>query len=316
MTIRETELFRDFTDDQFRRFGAIMRELRLKKGEALFEENDPGDALFIVHTGAVRVFKRLDREKGTEKSLALLESGACLGEMTILDGAPRSASARAELDASIYRIGRGEFLSLLKSDPDSALRLFLSFMKVIGERLRRTNEELVALYEVGRIISAAPPLNVLLKSILARLMSLVGSKFGAVLALNDIAGMLEVAEAQGEGFDAVLGLKTGADEGLAGAALARKKTLRIAGLSTSPEFGNSPRFGYERENMLIVPLARGDKPIGVILLADRGDGQPFDPANENLLQAVASQAAAAVESALFHKDAAAREQFDRVYFHF
>lgn len=312
----EIELFRDFPPEEFEKFSGIIREVRLKKGEILFEENDPGDALYLIQGGAIRIFRRLDMETGGEKSLALLETGTFVGEMSLLDGTPRSASARAEMETKVLKITREDFLSLLCQEPTSALRFFAAFMKIMANRLRRTNDELVALYEVGKIISAAPPLSELLKGILACLIGSLKVRFGAVFTENDITNMLEVAEAKGEGFDTVLGLKTGNKEGLAGLALKNRQTIRIVNYSQGTEYRDIPRFGYERENMLIVPLVRGDETIGVILLADREDGKPFDAANVNLLQAVASQAAAAVESALFHQDTAAREQFGRVYYQF
>ncbi|MEW6201729.1 MAG: cyclic nucleotide-binding domain-containing protein [bacterium] len=316
MELREIELFRDFSDKEIEEFSGIIKEVRLKKGEILFEENDPGDALFLIQVGAIRIFRRLDAGKGEEKSLALLEAGTYLGEMTVLEGAARSASARAETDSLLLKITGADFLSLLHQHPATALRLFLSFMKVISNRLRRTNDELVALYKVGKIISAAPPLSQLLKEILTCLIAELNVRFGAVFTLNDITSMLEITEAQGEGFDSLLCMRTGMEEGIAGLALKNRKTIRVENFSQNEEYRDVTQFGYEHENMLIVPLVRSEKIIGAILLADREDGEPFDSADVNLVQAVASQAAAAVESALFHMDSAAREEFCRVYYQF
>lgn len=314
MELREIDLFSDFSDGELEKFKSIVRESDLGDGEVLFEAGDPGDALYLIREGAVRIFIRLDKDE--EKSLALLEAGTHLGEMTLLDGTPRSASARAEGPTRILKVQRDDFLALFKEYPQVALRLFISFLKVMGDRLRHTNEELVALYDVGKIIGDAPPPGKMLKEILARLIASTNAEFGVVLTFNDISNMLEVAEAQGKGFDSVLGLKTGAGDGLAGLALKDRKTLRIEKLSESAEFSQAARFGYERENMLVVPLVRGEKPIGAIILGDRADGRAFDSANENLIQAVASQAAAAVEAALYQQDGAARELHDRTYFRF
>lgn len=316
MQLHELELFRDFPPEHLDRLAQIAEEINLEHGQTLFNAGDPGDSLCVVIEGAVRIFITLDAEKGEEKSLALLEAGAYLGEMTLIEGAPRSASARAEGPTRVVKISRAAFLDLFRQYPQAALRLFVSFLKVMGERLRRTNDELVALYDVGKVIGDSPTLDALLKEILGRLIASVRADYGAFFTLNDITATLEIVEAQGRGFDRALGVKTPAAEGLAARAIQLNKTLRIENLTQNPEYSAAPRFGYERENMLIVPLIRGDRTIGAILLGDRADGLPFDAANENLINAVASQAAAAVEAALFHQDHAAREQFNRTYMQF
>ena len=309
------ELFKDFTVEEQQSFKDVVKEVPLRKGEPLFNEGDPGDALYIISSGAIRIFKNI-KATGEDKSLALLSAGTYLGEMTLMDGTPRSASARAESDSLVLKISRDDFTKLLGTYPQSAVRLFVSFMRVLSDRLRRTNEELVALYEVGKVVSGAPPLNELLGGILKTLTNGAKVKLGIIFAINEFAQTLEVREALGEKSIEYRDIKFKSGEGIVGLAIKKKDILHIWDFDISDEYRNLKRFGFERANMIIAPLIRQNQPFGAILLADRDDEKPFDNADINLVQAVAAQAAAAVETALFHRDCIAKEEYDRKYFQF
>lgn len=316
MDMKSIELFNSFTDQELKNFEKAVTILEMRAGDILFREDDPGDALYIVEQGAVRIYKSIDEATGEEKSLALLEPGTYLGEMTLIDGTPRSASARAEADSLVLKISREDFLKLLQTYPQAAIRLFVSFMKVMSQRLRQTNEELVVMYEVGKIIGAAPPLPQLLHNLLEKTMSGAEAAFGIFFKVNDITNRLEVMEAIGPGFEDVLHLKTGTAEGVVGMALHSGAMLKIDNMDTDSRFEGMARCGYERKAMLIAPLMRLDEPFGAILIADPQQGAMFNSANANLLQAVAQEAAAAVEASLLHADSDAKEKMDRHYFRF
>jgi CRP/FNR family transcriptional regulator, cyclic AMP receptor protein len=316
MDLKNIDLFRDFRDEELDRFLAIIKSLELRKGEILFNECDPGDGLCIVSSGAVRIFKKLEGDEDGEKSLALIPAGNYIGEMTLLEGSPRSASARAETDSTILKISREDFFRMLREYPQGAIRLFASFMKVVSERLRRTNEELVVLYEIGKIVSAAPPQNELLERIIMSLANALKVELSAVFVLNDITAKLEIRRAVGEGSVNLLNQKMKSAEGIVGRAIALKETLCVRDFDACEEYKNIQRFGYERSNMLVAPLVWKARSFGALYLAQRTDGQPFDNANVNLINAVATQAAAAVESALYHQECEAKEQYDRKYFQF
>ncbi len=316
LELKNVKLFRDFKEEELERFKPIIKEYNLRKGEILFNDGDPGDGLFIVYSGSVRIFKVIDTETGEEKSLALRCSGEYLGEMTLIEGSPRSAAARADSDSVILKITRDDFIRLLREYPQAAIRLFVSFLSVVSDNLRRTNDELVVLYEIGKIVSAAPPLNELLGSIINALVGTLKVELGAIFIHNEITMRLEIRQAVGDSSVNLLNLKTKSGEGIVGRAIALNETLCVSDFDNNEQCAKIPRFGYERPDMLIAPLIRMSKPFGAIYLAQRKDKLPFDNANINLVNAVASQAAAAIESALHQQDTAAKEQFDRKYFQF
>ena len=92
-----------------------LRARRFRRGEVLFHEGDPGDALFIVASGAVKVV--VPSEEGEEAILVTLRRGDFLGELALLDGAPRSASAIALEPTEALALPREQFRDLVASEP-------------------------------------------------------------------------------------------------------------------------------------------------------------------------------------------------------
>ena len=92
-----------------------LRRRRFRRGEVLFHEGDPGDSLFIVASGAVKVV--VPSEEGGEAILATLQRGDFLGELALLDGAPRSASAIALEATETLALPRDRFNALVASEP-------------------------------------------------------------------------------------------------------------------------------------------------------------------------------------------------------
>jgi CRP-like cAMP-binding protein len=122
---------------------AIARSLRIRRfrrGEVLFHEGDPGDALFIVASGAVKVV--VPSEEGEEAILVTLKRGDFLGELALLDGAPRSASAIALEATDALTLPRDQFRALADAEP--AIRSAL--LEAMARELRRLTKHVAELH--------------------------------------------------------------------------------------------------------------------------------------------------------------------------
>jgi CRP/FNR family transcriptional regulator, cyclic AMP receptor protein len=108
-------LFGGLGDESLRTIARNLRARRFRRGEVLFHEGDPGDALFIVASGAVKVV--VPSEDGEEAILATLRRGDFLGELALLDGAPRSASAIALEVTETLALPREQLRALIASEP-------------------------------------------------------------------------------------------------------------------------------------------------------------------------------------------------------
>jgi len=115
---------------------AIAEEKAAKKGATLFREGEPGDVLLVVLEGRVEVTKR-------DATLAMLEAGAVLGEMSLLGGDTRSATAAAATDVKYLAIPNGPFQKLLAKENLAALKVVHNLAQVMSRRLAAINEKLV-----------------------------------------------------------------------------------------------------------------------------------------------------------------------------
>lgn len=104
-------------------------------GEVFICEGERGDELYVVLSGEVEVVKG-------EEILTTLAAGVHLGEMAMIDNAPRSATVRAKTESNLLVMRREEFFTLIRSEPVIATKLLWSFVQVLSGRLRETNEAL------------------------------------------------------------------------------------------------------------------------------------------------------------------------------
>lgn len=144
-------LFHDLGRPELEELGRASREQVLAKGSLILAAGDPGDALHLIVSGAVKVFQTSD--DGRDKTLAILGPGDCLGEVAILDGGTRSASAQTLTETRLLTLPRTSFREVLRRQPQIAEQLLL----VLAERLRKANQQVEQLAfrdARGRVVSA------------------------------------------------------------------------------------------------------------------------------------------------------------------
>ena len=107
-------------------------------GTVIFEEDDPGKEMYIIHEGKVRIVIRV---RSIETTLAELGRGDFFGEMAVLEKSSRSAAAIAVTDLKVLVLDEDTFLTVIRSDPDVALAL----MREMAERLRHADERIETL---------------------------------------------------------------------------------------------------------------------------------------------------------------------------
>lgn len=146
--LKRVPLFADLSAADLARFGEVTREREYPKNSVILFEDDPGDALYIVSTGQVKVV--LIGEDGREVILSVLGDGDFFGEMSLIDDEPRSAHVIAMQDSHLLVLRRDDFQSQLEQHPKVALEL----LRVLVQRLRRADEKiggLVLLDVNGRV---------------------------------------------------------------------------------------------------------------------------------------------------------------------
>lgn len=136
----EAPMFGDLDAAQLSQIVHIMQIQRVRDGQVIFREGDPGDAWYVIYEGVADVFK--SEEFLPDRKVATLGPRACFGEMAILDHSPRSASVVARGEATVFRFPRKEFEHLLREDNLAAYKLIYEMAKVLSARSRKVAQQL------------------------------------------------------------------------------------------------------------------------------------------------------------------------------
>jgi len=134
--LRRVPFLGALTPPELRRIARIAYERDFSAGKTIFSKAESGSRMFIVISGRVRIFTRSGGKK--RKTFAYLAPGEFFGEMALVDGHTRSASAEAVEDSRLLVIRKADFKGLLMSDP----KLTCYLLRTVSERLRQANAEI------------------------------------------------------------------------------------------------------------------------------------------------------------------------------
>jgi CRP/FNR family cyclic AMP-dependent transcriptional regulator len=149
--LRQAPLFSALDDEAAAALRSSMSENRLRRGEVLFHEGDPGDKLYIVTDGKVKLGRT--SSDGRENLLAILGPGQMFGELSLFDPGPRSATVTAVTETTFLSLSHDDLLLWLEGRPGVSLGLLTQ----LAGRLRKTNEvvaDLVFSDVPGRVAKA------------------------------------------------------------------------------------------------------------------------------------------------------------------
>ncbi len=136
---RGIPLFAQVADGDLEQIASHLIERRYSRNTTIVEEGLPGDYMYIIREGRVKVTKL--SEDGREKILEFLSEGDFVGEMALLERLPRSASVKTLTPVRMLALSRSDFIGLLRKSPDLAM----SVIQELSHRLRTINEQASAL---------------------------------------------------------------------------------------------------------------------------------------------------------------------------
>ncbi len=132
-TLKKIDLFQSIPSKVLYHVSQITEEVEFMKDEVIFEDGEFGDYMMVIAKGSVNIHKG-------EKSIVDLSNGACFGEMAILDGEPRSATATALEDCILFKITQRDFSQVLSNQNE----VMTGIIKILTKRLRETTQKLYA----------------------------------------------------------------------------------------------------------------------------------------------------------------------------
>ena len=147
--LKHVPLFAGLEDSELEMVARASRTLTYPKGSIIFHEGDPGDYLLVILKGRVKV--TLLNEDGQETIVSILEQPGFLGEVALLDDAPRSATVIALESTEVMQLARAPFLAMVQKHPSIALKI----MEQLAGALRRATEQIrtLSMFDVyGRVL--------------------------------------------------------------------------------------------------------------------------------------------------------------------
>ncbi len=120
---------------------------KFRKGECLIKEGELGDELFILLEGSVDILKKTRAGDDYVVTSLPAEYNIFIGEMALIDNDKRSATVMATRDSLALVIKKQAFLDFGDSDPHIGLPITRAIAKIIGTRLRKTNEDMMTLFD-------------------------------------------------------------------------------------------------------------------------------------------------------------------------
>lgn len=133
-TLRRVPFLAILPDAELAWLAARARARQYRAGTTIFHRDDPGSTLHVINSGLVKLV--LTSPEGREVTVGILDAGDFFGELALLDGGPRSASAVALEAVETLTLDREPFVAILERHPQVATAL----LGVLGDRLRRTDE--------------------------------------------------------------------------------------------------------------------------------------------------------------------------------
>jgi CRP/FNR family transcriptional regulator, cyclic AMP receptor protein len=166
-----------------------MEMIEIRRGEVLFNEGEPGDSLYIVLSGRIKVGRRA--ADGRQNLIALMGPSDMVGELSLFDPGPRTATATAVVDSRLARLRKQALRPWLTNRPEIAEQL----LRVLARRLRRTNNtvaDLIFTDVPGRVAKN-----------LLQMASQFGSRDGGVLRVTHDLTQEEMAQLVGASRETV-----------------------------------------------------------------------------------------------------------------
>ncbi len=140
--LMEYPIYRDFDAEDIEVLSAICGEKQYRDGAEVFSAGSPGDAMYIIKKGTVKVFIETPTRK---KQVALLSEGEFFGELALIDGSPRSATVTAGGETSLIALSNEAYRKLKTQHAATGFKVTDVLLKYLSQRIRRTTKKAASL---------------------------------------------------------------------------------------------------------------------------------------------------------------------------
>jgi len=301
--------------DALASLATALEEKQYADGQTVFSEGDPGDSMYFILKGCIRIEKRAQATSAVHKVLAVLEPGDYFGEMALLDQKPRSASAVAAGDATIFRLSKAAFDQMQGQNSVAGMSVLFAMIRTSSERIRRLSAQVVVYDEVGKAIGESRELQTLLDVILQQLLSATYADWGLLLLRSQFSDRLELRGQANLTLTPKQCEAVSNAQGFLGPVLQNPEDKLVASFDDEETFKSCVRLGFETASLLLSPITVENQFLGLIVLGGN-ERDWFDLNALNLARGVARQAAQAILNARHREEEQARSRHSRQFVRF
>ena len=137
--LESSPLFKGMAAKEIEYLSTVFTLSRISAGKTVFIENMPGEALYLIEQGTVQISQMLAEVK--EQDMLVLGAGDIFGEMSVIDGGDRSATARTIKNTILYSLSRKDFNFLVSEQPRLGLQLTLNIVRTFSTRIRSAKDD-------------------------------------------------------------------------------------------------------------------------------------------------------------------------------
>lgn len=313
--LKKVALLRSIDDETLARLAAVLEAKDYVDGAPVFDEGAPGDSMYFIVNGHVRIEKRSHAADSVRKTLTVLDAGDYFGEMALLDQKPRSASALATGSVRVLRLSKSAFDDLQQTGYHAATELLFAMIRTSGDRIRRLSSQVVVYDEVGKAIGEARDLDELLNVILQQLLSATAADWGFIVLRSQFSDQLEIRCHSNLTLTPEQKEMIGRGQGFLQPALQNPEGQLLDQFGEAEPFKSCRRLGFETAALLLSPITREKNTLGLIVLGGKERAQ-FDLDALNLARGVSQQAAQAILHARHREEEHARSRHSRQFVRF
>ncbi len=323
LLVSHNALFSNVSKRTLERIVPKMIQQHYKSGEMIFDESTKGRDLYLILRGRVHIKKYT--KYGTESLLAALCERDFFGELSLIDGFPRSACAAAMSECTIACLGYDHYEALLRESKTFAQNLlqhlairlrtmdqmFISELERNGAAYEAQLDKLNLLIEATKTVNSTVDSDELLDLILTTALTSLRADRGTLYLIDALRNELWSKVLKGND---VVEIRLPMGKGLAGYVAKTGETVNIADAYKDPRFNPEidKKSGYKTHNVLCMPLHdKEGKIVGVFQLLNKRGGE-FTKEDEEFINALSVHAAIAIENARMVKELVQGERLSAI----
>jgi len=316
-------LFSGVSPKIIRAFAPRVQGRKFSAGDVIFDESSRGREVYCLTRGRVRIKKYT--KFGVESLLAVLHEGDFFGELSVVDGMPRSATAEAMDDCAAFLLSQEDVRILTQKSNEFTFNLLTNmavrlrtmdqtFMLELDRSAIAAKEQvgrLNMLIEASKIVNSAIDLDKLLGLILEAASRSIDADRGTVYLLDAATGELWSKVVQGNN---IVEIRLPVGKGLAGYVAKTGEVVNITDAYKDPRFNPEidKKSGYKTHNVLCMPMRdKEGKILGVFQFLNKREG-PFGPGDESFIDALSVHASIALENARIAREMVQSERLSAV----